>query len=107
MAGGCAQPSQEADRCMWVQHHLVGVTEAEWESSFACSTAEGMSSSLSEKEAALAVTAEDALQEGFDPQRARGTGKERSLHRSGDSSRDIAEDPASARASPVANTWQM
>lgn len=54
-----------------------------------------MNSSLLEKEAALAVTAEDTLQEGYDPQRARGTGKERSQHMSGDSSRDTAEDPAS------------
>lgn len=25
MAGGCAQPGQEADRCMWVQNHRVGL----------------------------------------------------------------------------------
>lgn len=67
-----------------------------------------MNSSLLEKEAALAVTAEDTLQEGYDPQRARGTGKERSQHMSGDSSRaETQQKILHLRASLVANTWQM
>lgn len=57
---------------------------------------EGMNSSLVEKEAGLAVTAEDSLQEDSDPQHARGTEQEKSQHRSGDSSSDVAEDAMSA-----------
>lgn len=75
----------------------------EWEGSFAYSTAKDVNSSFLGKEAALAVTAEDSVQEGYDPQHGRRTG----WHRSGASGRDVAKDPVSARASLVVNTWQM
>lgn len=87
---------------MWVQNHLVGVMDRV--GGLVClQHCRGGESSLLEKEAALAVTAEDSLQEGYDPQQAGRT----EWHRSVDSSRDVAKDPVSARASPVANTWQM
>lgn len=100
---------QEPDLCMWIQNYLFGITEVGQESSFDWSSAEGMNSSPLEKEASLTAAAESRLQEGHVPQRAGGTGEVRSQHGQGGggSSRDVAGDLTSARASPVANALHV